>query len=169
MSPFFEKFGFILYYIIVTFFFWTYYSSKYNINLSRIGNINNRFDIPNKGRKFWFVVLVAIVLLMSIPSLIFTSSFNYDWVRIVSQVILISMILYRYAFIGVFFGDQGFYLFDDIIFWDNVKSFSWLRNSTSVLLIINLKSGKTKKINFPKFLETNVDDIFKKYINQSVF
>ena len=94
MEHFFEKFGFVLYYTVVTSLFLLYYSSKYNINLSRIGKITDRFDIANKGKKFWLVEIIAIILLMSIPSMFFSSRFEYDWVRVTSQVILICIIIY---------------------------------------------------------------------------
>lgn len=165
MDLFFEKFGFIIYYIAITFFFLIYYSSKYNINLSRIGNISDRFDIANRGRKFWLVLIAAIILLMSIPSIIFSSDFEYDWVRIVSQIILIAIIMYRYVVVGIFFGDLGMYLFDDIIFWEHVKSYSLEESKNNIRLSFEFKDHKSKIIDFPIYLKANLKNILKKYVN----
>lgn len=165
MDNFFEKFGFILYYVVVTFFFLIYYSSKYNINLSRIGNIAERFDIANRGRKFWVVLIVAIIFLMSIPSIVFSSNFQYDWVRIVSQIILIAIIMYRYVIVGIFFGDLGMYLFDDVIYWENVKSYSIIENKNNIRLSFEFNDNKIKVIDFPFYLKSNIENILAKYIN----
>lgn len=167
MENFLEKFGFIVYYLVVTFFFLIYYSSKYNINLSRIGNISDRFDIANRGRKFWIILIVAIIFLMSIPSLIFSTTFEYDWVRIISQIILIAIIMYRYVVVGIFFGDLGMYLFDDIIFWENVSAYELLDRKNNVLLILKDKDNIIKTIDFPAYLKPNIDSILGKYINSN--
>ena len=168
MDSFLEKFGFILYYIVVTFFFLIYYSSKYNINLSRIGNISDRFDIANRGRKFWVILILAIILLMSIPSIIFSTTFEYDWVRIISQIILIAIIMYRYVVVGIFFGDLGMYLFDEIIFWENLTSYELKDRKNNVVLELKFKDNKSKIIDFPAYLKNNIDEILKKYINIAI-
>lgn len=164
MNLFWEKFGFVIYYLFVTFIFLYYYSSKYNINLSRIGKIIIRFDITNKGKKIWVILLLAVIFLMSLPSLLFEITFEYDWVRILSQIILISIILYRYTFIGLFFGSIGFYQFDDLVIWSEIKNYNFIPQKKSLKVEITLKNDKFKIFSFPIYLREQIETFFERYI-----
>ncbi len=159
MDTFIEKFGFILYYVVISSVFLIYYSSKYKINISNLGLIKKRFDIINRGKKFWLVVLIAIILLMSLPSILFPATFEYDWIRIVSQVILIAIILFRYMIVAIYFGDYGMYLFDDLIYWDNVNKYTLEEHKDYIRLVFYLNDNRTKRIDFPLYLKKDIEMI----------
>ena len=164
MENFIDKFGLIIYYIIMTFGFVSYYSFKYHINLSRIGVIGVRYDIPNRGKKFWIILVAAIIFMITVPTALFGKSWSYDWIRIISQIILVSMILYRYMVVGIFLGDLAVYLFDDIIYWTNISEYKWHFNKNTATLELISKDNKIKKIGFPSYLQNEIDTQIKKYL-----
>ena len=73
---------------------------------------------------------------------------------------------YLYTIVAIHFGDVGMYMFDDIIYWENVKSYELVERKNSIQLIMELKDKKNKVIDFPKFIEKSLTEILKKNISK---